>query len=147
LSLADRSTADVSTDKAKSKKASADPFQKRVDGTRNITQGMLLLSTSALICLGFGLFVHQKDWFLIWSIFFGWMACWGTFALALGISDILESRMTAREIASGRKSPTTALLPADDPLTIPSQISPPMSVTEHTTKTLGKQPAKSKQAN
>jgi zinc ribbon protein len=145
LSLAGRSAGDVSN--AKSKKESDRPFKKRVAGTRHVTQGALLLATSSLICLGFGLFVDQKDWFLIWSIFFGWMACWGTFTLALGISDILESRMTSREIARDSQSPTTALLPADDPLLIPSPLSPPISVTEHTTQSLGNQPARSKQTN
>lgn len=146
LALAGRSVSDLTKEKAKKHKTPKSPVEKRVEGAHDIVQGAILLATSAVVCVGFGLFVNQADWFLIWAIFFGWMACWGVFALAAGIGNILESKIISRENERGIGGLTAHLRPADEPRMV-SDMTPRLSVTEHTTEPLGKHRPASKQVN
>ena len=81
-------------------------------------------------------------------VFFGWLAVWGAFALAAGLSALVEVRMRLRHgepMVSEIAAPDTAeLLPSarEMPALIQApataEISPPASVTERTTELLSK---------
>jgi hypothetical protein len=99
-------------------------------GRRHLVQGSILLAASSLIAL-VGLAVSRGGfaWFPIWAVFFGWMACWGTVSVALGLGRLIEGTGTVRLISSTSK--TTSSLEGPAPVKIF-----PASVTEHTTRQL-----------
>ena len=107
-----------------------DSLAKRRAGMRNVVQGSILLFISALLAL-IGLLISTKpaSWLFVWSVFFGWMACWGAVSLAIGSSKLVESKfMLPKSKAADRGS---ALPPANH-----TDALPPFSVTEHTTRHL-----------
>ena len=136
----------VENDKDKVEKpGTPDWMRKRRAGVRNTTQGAILLFTSLLIAVALGLFSNKPDWMVIWTIFFGWMACWGVISLAFGVGSLLEGRVLSRhsERAASATS-TTQLSPAPDQIAVPGIVTAPavysgMSVTENTTEHLGEQ--------
>lgn len=110
-----------------------DWVRKKAQGTRNVVQGGVLLGVSSLIGL-LGLIVTRGKfaWFPIWTVFFGWMACWGAIALAMGLSRLSESKVMLQALASvsrGTIEPQAIAGGAAD-------LSIPPSVTEHTTRQL-----------
>ena len=79
-------------------------------------------------------------------VFFGWMAVWGGIEMAYGISGVLESKSRLRLMGLlGKESAISATpqqsLPAGEPpiitnLSTAFRSSPPMSITEGTTRQL-----------
>ena len=107
-----------------------DSLAKRRAGMRNVVQGSILLIVSALLALiGFLISKEPSGWLFVWSVFFGWMACWGTVALAIGSSKLIESKLLLP------KSKATDRLSALPPANLTGSL-PPLSITEHTTRHL-----------
>jgi hypothetical protein len=153
----------ISTSKTtkKTKKKDEEPktreewVKKRAKGVRQIIQGVILLAFSLLVG-GIGMQITMMAdndlfaWLAMWIVFFGWAAGWGIVSLALGIGDMIESKMVLREmgpmVGGQATASTTPLLPAADLQMIPraldtsQQIAPP-SVTEQTTVPLGEHEA------
>ena len=126
-----------------------DWLEKHVEAVRNITEGAILLAVSLLIGVALALFVpgsFDAPWILIWMVFFGWMAVWGGIALADGVGGVLESKSRLRLLGlAGKESAIDAtprqLSSAGEPpiITNPSvasRPSPPLSITEGTTRQL-----------
>ena len=107
-----------------------DSRAKRRAGMRNVVRGSILLIISALLAL-IGLLISTKpaSWLFVWSVFFGWMACWGTVTLAIGSSRLIESKLMLP------KSKTTDRVSALPPAN-PTASLPPVSITEGTTRHL-----------
>lgn len=148
LALADQHLpARAAEDEAKVSKAEERWLEKRSKGVRNTVQGAILVGTAKLIAIALALFSHNPDWMIIWTIFFGWMACWGAIMLAWGVGSILEAATMSRHIgqASSRAARrTTQLSSSGDPEMVSAiPTSPELSsqprVTEHTTEPLDKQ--------
>ncbi len=127
-------------------KTTQDWLEKHSEGVRDISTGTVLLVVSLLIGIAMALFLPASfdvPWILIWTVFFGWMACWGGIALASGIGDVIvsKSRLRLMELA-GKKSAIDAppLSSAGELLTDTNasafRSSPPLSVTEGTTRHL-----------
>jgi hypothetical protein len=122
-----------------------DWMRKTSTGVRNTTQGAILLFTSLLIAVALGLFSNKADWMVIWTIFFGWMACWGVISLAFGVGALLEGRVLSRHSTLAHSTTSTSQLsPAADQIAVQSIVTAPtgysgMSVTENTTEHLGEQ--------
>jgi hypothetical protein len=104
------------------------PPHKRPDGSRAVVQGSILLGSSLLILLAGVLFSRGHfPWLVFWTFFFGWMACWGTVSLAIGVGRMIEAKVTP-----SLKGPQTG--PEEN-----SSVGflPTISVTDHTTRQLG----------
>jgi hypothetical protein len=94
-------------------------------GVRNVTIGAVLLAVSVTICIALALFVPDGvPWMLIWTVFFGWMACWGAISLAFGMGDMLGAKRKEKLRGVEAMSPRIS--------------DPPQSVTEYTTRNLDK---------
>ncbi|HMG36914.1 MAG TPA: zinc ribbon domain-containing protein [Blastocatellia bacterium] len=63
-----------------------------------LAQGAILTVSSLLVGLALGLFWKNKDWMIIWLIFFGWVGGWGVIQLALGLGGLLESKLMLRHL-------------------------------------------------
>jgi hypothetical protein len=121
-------------------------IEKRKEGVDGIIKGAGLMGASLLIGIALGIFSNTADWIIIWVGLAGWMACWGFISLVSGIGALIESRFLLRQLgqtASGTSAQTPQALPANDQRMFPDTpvtplLSPPPSVTEHTTKTLNK---------
>ena len=126
-----------------------DWLEKRIEGMSAITRGSILLTVSLLLGAAMALFIpstFDAPWILVWMVFFGWMAVWGGIEMAYGISGVLESKSRLRLLElTGKESAVDAsrqqLLSGGEPpkLTNPTtafRSSPPMSVTEGTTRHL-----------
>ena len=124
-------------------------LEKKIEGVNNTIQGLCLLSASLVIGVALALFLPRDvPWILIWMVFFGWLAVWGAFALAGGLGALVESRIRLRQgepVVEEIAAPDTSeLLPAAREMqpvsntSITSEMSPQVSVTEHTTELLGK---------
>jgi len=139
LALAEHPSVEAVRDNAAAvmKNSEATLLKKRSKAARNTAQGAILLSMTILIGVALALFSHKPDWMVIWTIFFGWMACWGVVLLAFGIGGILETKMMSRPIGHTAigTGPTESLGLATDPLAVPVAASP-VSITEHTTERL-----------
>ena len=139
LALAEHPSVAAGKDKpgTDTQKTDANRLKKRSKAARNTVQGAILLSTALLIGVALGLFTDKPDWMVVWTVFFGWMACWGIVSLGFGIGGILESRMMSRQIgqsANGRIVLEDHGL-VTDPLAVPADPTP-VSVTEYTTELL-----------
>ncbi len=121
-------------------------LEKRREGVDGLVKGAGLMGASLLIGVALGIFSNTADWIIIWAGLAGWMACWGFISLVSGIGALIESRFLLRQLgqtASVTAASTAQPLSADDPRRLPDtpatpMLSPPSSVTEHTTKTLNK---------
>ncbi len=121
--------------------SSKDWLSVRHEGVQKMIKGSGLLGASLVIGTALGLFSNTNDWIIIWMIFVGWMAAWGVIALVSGVGSLTEARFLKRRMEQSsvpylpRRSTemTTAELPA-------AQFVGPLSVTEHTTRTLPPQP-------
>ena len=108
-----------------------DPLAKKRVGLRDVVQGSILLGVSLFIALaGFVLTRGRFPWLFFWSIFFGWMACWGTISLAMGLGRLIEAKVTG-------SSQPEVYLPTAPYSEISGETLPRTSVTDHTTRQLG----------
>jgi hypothetical protein len=82
--------------------------------------------------LGLFLFMHEKDWFIVWAIFFGWIFIGGVRTLARGIGAVVEANTVLRglKVLEGQDRPAIAKGPDTQ------EIIAPASVTEGTTTLL-----------
>jgi len=65
-------------------------------------------------------------WLIFWSVFFGWMACWGSIVLAIGVGRLIEGKVSSsKELERGSSEGS------------PIDFLPNASVTDHTTRQLG----------
>ena len=110
----------------------------RHDGVQKIIKAIGLLGASLVIGAALGLFSNTNDWIIIWLIFVGWMAAWGVISLVSGIGSLTEARFVR-----SRMEQSSSPLSLPDRNTefvtgelIPSRLAGPVSVTEHTTKSL-----------
>lgn len=119
--------------------------ERRIKGVKDITAGSLLLTVSILIGAALALFVpNNVPWIFIWIVFFGWMACWGGIEIANGLGNLLESKSRLRLLENKESaigSTSHQLSPASEPVPVTSSHvtlcqSPPLSVTEGTTRQL-----------
>lgn len=123
-----------------------DWLAKHDEGVRGVSTGITMLLVSALIGLAMALFVPgDVPWMLVWMVFFGWMACWGGIEMGNGIGNVLVSRSRLRTLRHpGADAPIThppqqlpaAAEPATTANTTAFRSSPPVSVTEGTTRQL-----------
>ena len=106
---------------------SASSLEKRATGTGSVVQGAILLGTSFLIFLAGLLFSRRPmPWLIFWSVFFGWMACWGSIVLAIGVGRLIEGKVSSsKELERGSSEGS------------PIDFLPNASVTDHTTRQLG----------
>jgi len=110
--------------------AAQDQLKKKQAAARSVVQGSILLGVSLMIGLfGFVFTRGHFPWLFFWSIFFGWMACWGTISLAFGLGRVIEAKLI-----SGY-SPRTDPIPLSTGQGIDTF--PGTSVTDHTTRQLG----------
>lgn len=127
----------------------ANKLDKQIEGVHNTIQGVCLLATTVLIGAALAHFLpHDVPWILIWMVFFGWLAVWGAFALAGGLSALVEARLRVRygeqsavEIAAANTSellPPAREMPDITRAAATAEIAPPVSVTERTTDLLSK---------
>lgn len=126
-------------------KTEQDWVEKHVQGVSGITRGSILLAVSLMIGAAMGLFLQSSlgpSWILIWMVFFGWLAVWGGIEMAYGISSMQESKSRLRllKLAGDDSDAIPKRLSAGEPSPImnPSafQSSPPLSVTDGTTRQL-----------
>jgi hypothetical protein len=118
---------------------SKDWLEIRHEGVQRLIRGIGLLGAALLIGVALGLFSDTNDWIIIWLVFVGWMAAWGVISLVSGIGSMAEAKFLQKRLEQshgqylgGRsKEFVTAGLP-------PAQPGMPLSVTEHTTRTLPK---------
>ena len=109
----------------------------RHEGVQKLIRAIGLLGASLLIGVALGLFSDTNDWIIIWLVFVGWMAAWGIISLVAGIGSLAEARFVRTRLE--QSSPPS--LPDRSPELITGQLTPsrlavPLSVTEHTTKSL-----------
>ena len=98
---------------------------------RKVVEGSVLLGVSSLIAIiAFFVTRGRFAWFPIWTVFFGWLTCWGTISLAFGLGRLIEARSMLRRLHP--RSETPSLFDKDNAVRTPL----PPSVTEHTTRQL-----------
>jgi zinc-ribbon domain len=147
LILSGKSAKTVKQDTNKNEpKTAQDWLEKRIEGVSGVTRGSILLTVSLLIGLAMALFIpssFEAPWFMLWIVFFGWLAVWGGIEMAYGISSVLESKSRLRLLNLAGKDSVDEIkqqLPSGEPSPIMSpsafRPSPPMSVTDGTTRHL-----------
>jgi hypothetical protein len=72
----------------------------------------------------------------LWAVFFGWMACWGVFAIATGLGAIMQAASMGAKALRSQPVADPGTVPDTDPLES-TKLFPPPSVTEYTTESLG----------
>ena len=127
-------------------KSEKDCLEKRIEGVSGVTRGSILLTVSLLIGVAMALLIpssFEAPWFLIWMVFFGWLAVWGGIEMAYGVGSVLEAKSRLRLLKLAGKDSVDALdqqLSSGNPSPImnPSAFrsSPPLSVTDGTTRQL-----------
>ena len=145
LALSGKASQSSGKTRRREPKTPQDWLEKQSESVTSITTGMMLLLVSLLLAVPLALFVPgDVPWIFIWIVFFGWMACWGGIAMALGVSGVLEAKARLRLLGpAGRQSAIDALreqaLLDEDPQKLPlSQLNSTAhsSVTEGTTRNL-----------
>ncbi|HET6891662.1 MAG TPA: zinc-ribbon domain-containing protein [Pyrinomonadaceae bacterium] len=148
LILSGKSAETVKADTAKTEsKTAEDWIEKRIEGVSGVTRGSILLTVSLLIGLAMAVFIpssFEAPWFMLWIVFFGWLAVWGGIEMAYGVSSVLESKSRLRLLELTGKygvEPNQPQLSSGEPspsILNPSAFrsSPPMSVTDVTTRQL-----------
>jgi hypothetical protein len=144
LALAEAGSPAKPKKKSKQGKSAKTWAEKRSAAMRDIFQGAILTAASAVICVAFAMFLNVPDWLILWTVFFGWMACWGVISLAFGIGELIESSSMSHAIGQPMGRVTA---PTDNELASSSFFldSPPASITELTTEPLVKHEPISKQ--
>ena len=127
-------------------KSEKDWLEKRIEGVRGVTRGSILLTVSLLIGVAMALFIPSSfdaPWFLLWMVFFGWLAVWGGIEMAYGVGSVLEAKSRLHLLKLAGKDSVDALdrqLSSGNPSPIVSpsafRSSPPLSVTDGTTRQL-----------
>ncbi|HXF38421.1 MAG TPA: hypothetical protein VN687_01790 [Blastocatellia bacterium] len=137
VALAEAGSPNKPKKKSKQRKPAKTWAEKRSAAMRDIFQGAILTAASAVICVAFAMFLSVPDWLILWTVFFGWMACWGVISLAFGIGGLIESSTMSRAVDQPLGRVTT---PTGDELASSSFFldSPPASITELTTEPLVK---------
>ena len=147
LILSGKSAKPVKADPNKTEsKTAQDWIEKRIEGVSGVTRGSILLTVSLLIGLAMALFIPSSfdaPWFLLWIVFFGWLAVWGGIEMAYGLSSMLESKSRLRllkELGNESLDAVPQRLTSGEPSPIMSpsafRSTPPMSVTDGTTRQL-----------
>jgi hypothetical protein len=138
VTLAAAGSPDKPKKKTKQGKQQKTWAEKRSQALRDISQGAILTAASAVICVAFAMFLSVPDWLILWTVFFGWMACWGVISMAFGIGGLIESSSMSRAIDQPMGRVTA---PTENELVSSSFFldSPPASITELTTEPLVKQ--------
>jgi zinc-ribbon domain len=127
-------------------KGENDWLEKQIEGVSGVTRGSILLTVSLLIGIAMALFIPGSfgvPWFLLWIVFFGWLAVWGGIEMAYGLGSMLEAKSRLRLLKLGGKDSVDALNQQlssgnPSPTMSPSAFSssPPLSVTDGTTRQL-----------
>ena len=127
-------------------KSQRDWLEKRIEGMSGVTRGSILLTVSLLIGIAMALFIPSSfdaPWFLLWIVFFGWLAVWGGIEMAYGVGSVLEANSRLRLLKLAGNDSAEALeqqLSSGNPSPIMSpsvfRSSPPLSVTDGTTRQL-----------
>ena len=127
-------------------KSKNDWLEKQIEGVSGITRGSILLTVSLLIGIAMALFIPSSfdaPWFLLWTVFFGWLAVWGGIEMAYGVGSVLEAKSRLRLMKLAGKDSLETLdqqLSSGNPSPIMSPAafrpSPPLSVTDGTTRQL-----------
>ena len=110
----------------------------RGKGVRDAIEGATLLCGSLLICLAINLLSDYPDRMALmglWAVFFGWMACWGVFAIASGLGAIMQVASMGRKDALPQPVDDQVRVLDTDPLA-DNAPAPLLSVTENTTRSL-----------
>lgn len=127
------------TDKIEPKSRN-DWLEKRIEGVSGITRGSILLTVSLLIGIAMGLFIPSSfdaPWFLLWMVFFGWLAVWGGIEMAYGLGSVLEARSRLRLLKlADSVDALNQQLSRGNPSPSAFKASPPLSVTDGTTRQL-----------
>jgi hypothetical protein len=119
-------------------------LEKRSEGLKKIVRATGLLGSSALVGAALALFSHEPDWIVLWVVFAGWMACLGMISLTSGVAALIESRLLLKteragsQLSSGDSATWLVESQATTTALATPELSGPPSVTEYTTKTLGK---------
>lgn len=144
VALADAGSPNKPKKKTKHGKPAKTWAEKRSAAMRDIVQGAILTAASAVICVAFAMFLTVPDWLILWTVFFGWMACWGVISLAFGIGGLIESSTMSRAVDQPMGRVTA---PTDNESASASFFleAPPPSITELTTEPLVKHEPVSKQ--
>jgi zinc ribbon protein len=127
-------------------KSENDWLEKQIEGVSGISRGSILLTVSLLIGIAMALFIPSSfdaPWFLLWTVFFGWLAVWGGIEMAYGVGSVLEAKSRLRLLKFAHKNsvetPDQQLSSGNPSLIMtPSTFSssPPLSVTDGTTRQL-----------
>lgn len=147
LILSGKSAETVKKDTNKPEPRTAEDWiEKRIEGVSGVTRGSILLTVSLLIGMAMALFIPSSfdaPWFLLWIVFFGWLAVWGGIEMAYGLSSMLESKSRLRLLELAGKhgaeaAPQQLSSGEPSPIMNPSAFksSPPLSVTDGTTRQL-----------
>jgi len=110
-------------------------LEKRSQGVRNAVEGATMVGATLLAGVAFFLLGNNPNRMVIWAGIFGWMACWGVISLASGLGAIMEAASMGAKAASHPPVDIQATVPATHPLPEPG-LSPLLSVTENTTRSL-----------
>ena len=124
-----------------------DWMEKRIEGHKGIASGLILMLVSIIIGVGLALFVPgDVPWILVWMVFFGWLAVWGGIELANGVGNVIEAKARLRMMGTAGGESAVGAAPQQlsspgEPVTIEhsfnaSRSTPPLSVTEGTTRNL-----------
>jgi len=109
-------------------------LQQKAAGMKNVVLGSILLGVSLLIALVAFLVSTpgRGAWFFVWTVFFGWLACWGTISLGGGLSRVIEAKIASRAL---KPVPNPA---GNNSVALPAAANQSgyQSVTEHTTRQL-----------
>ena len=147
LILSGKSPKPSKKDKNKSEpKNEKDWLEKQIEGVSGVTRGLVLLTVSLLIGIAMTLLIpssFEAPAFVLWIVFFGWLAVWGGIEMAYGVGSVLEAKSRLRLLKLAAKDSVDAFeqpLSSGNPLPImrPSAFgsTPPLSVTDGTTRQL-----------
>jgi len=119
----------------------------RHEGVQKLIRAIGLLGASLLIGAALGLFSNTNDWIIIWLIFVGWMTAWGVISFVSGIGSLADARFLRTRM---EQSPPLSLPDRNTEFITgeltPSRVPAPLSVTEHTTKSLSQHRPASKES-
>lgn len=113
LILTGKSAESVRKDPSQSEpKGEKDWLEKQIEGVSGLTRGSILLTVSLLIGVAMALFIPSSfdaPWFLLWIVFFGWLAVWGGIEMAYGVGNLLEAKSKLHLLKLAGKDSVNAL--------------------------------------
>lgn len=125
--------------------STADWLEKYAESRSTVAKGSALLGTALVIGIVPAVVFLGREgmaWLAIWTVFFGWLACWGLISLASGLGQMAKAKTMLREMERMGIGPAAAqpALSIYDPPALgkadTSELKTPLSVTEGTTKLL-----------